>query len=163
MDSVLLDLWNAAARKRGIWFIVSRLPHRNPSTPPPPTSSHLLNRQRGMCKVRWMAGPRGSDCECSRLYFFREWPLPVCLVVTKQNILLLFSSPPLSFQSGANIWFDRTINPCVLGSLLSYLSFKILQLSILLRWQRLLIIRSGIRLARALCMALWMTNGPCIH
>lgn len=47
----------------------------------------------------------------------------------------------------------KTINPCVLESLLSYLSFKILQLSILLLWQRLLIIRSEIRLARALCPA----------
>lgn len=47
----------------------------------------------------------------------------------------------------------KTINPCVLESLLSCLSFKILQLSILLLWQRLLIIRSEIRLARAPCPA----------
>lgn len=81
------------------------------------------------------------------MFFFRVGPPSVCPANTEQNIFFLFISPPTEAKP------TKTVNPCVLESLLSYLSFKILQLSIQLLWQRLLIIRSEIRLARALCPA----------
>lgn len=121
-------------------------------TPPPPTSSHLLNRQRGMCKVRRMAEPRGSDCECARLYLLESNHFLSVPLLPSRIFCFYLPSPPSSSSRRSQhlVW---TINLCVLESLLSYLSFKILQLSILLLWQRLLIIRSEIRLPRALCPA----------
>lgn len=100
--------------------------------------------------MRQMAKPRGSDCECARLYFLESDHF-LSVTSLPSRIFCFYLPPPP--RGGANIWSNRTINPCVLKSLLSYLSFKILQLSILLLWQRLLIIRSEIRLARALCPA----------
>lgn len=85
-------------------------------------------------------------CLSSSFFLEREHFLFVLPLPSKIS-LFLFITPPTQATP------TKTINPCVLKSLLSYLSFKILQLSILLLWQRLLIIRSEIRLARAPCPA----------
>lgn len=70
-----MSSWTCGALRRGNreFDLLSPAAPMQPSpTPPPPTSSHLLNRQRGMCKVRQLAEPRGSDCECARLYFLES-------------------------------------------------------------------------------------------